>query len=75
MKCAECHSLKTITEFRDYSQYENTKQQLEKYVNNHTFELIEESEFEKTYQCVECHTCWILAESDFPVQGYFVQKT
>jgi len=75
MKCNNCNSLISIDGFGGPSHYLLTKKSMDNNVNSKYFTVIEVNNYETVYQCIRCGTKWALAEPDFPVTGYFVEKS
>lgn len=64
---------RAIDGFGGYQHYQSTKKAMEHNVATGFFEIIEQNQYERIYQCKECHTKWVLAEPDFPITGYLKQ--
>lgn len=74
MKCENCKKIVAIDGFGGYIHYVSTRKTMDDNVVNGFFQMIEQNQFERIYQCKVCSTIWVLAEPDFPVTGYLIQR-
>lgn len=72
MKCKNCESLYEIKGFGGEMQYISTLEAMIKNTENGFFRIIVKSVNETVFECMDCHTRWMLAAPDFPAEGYFI---
>ena len=63
-----------IDGFGGYMHFISTKKILDNIVQKGLYEKVKDDPFEIQYKCKACNTIWALAQPDFPVTGYLIQK-
>jgi len=73
-KCEYCREIAQINGFDSYRQYNATKKNIEQALLEGVLEKTGSNPFEICFKCRICNTVWVLAEPDFPIKGYFIQR-